>query len=223
MAASNYAPAAGNIEVISGPNDNVKKIPIIATAQRSFPVGTPLWLSTSGNAEPSLMPIAIAVGSASTYTDVITLRAAFAPIFLGFSAENRIPQQFADGSNKFSAAGPAPTALQWNDASRPFISVWDKGVAQAQINQGGGRTVTTQLEVGQMVSLMTFQNEASSGVYCPDGTLQTDTKFYAYMNEVEITTVTAHAIGVICERAPVGATKVKFTFNARVTNRALVA
>lgn len=222
MAASNYVPVAGNINVISGHQDNVRKFPI-ATTPRQFPVGCPMWLSTVagnvGNVEPCLMPPGLAVNTASNYTSLAAAHIALGVVFAGFTLESRVARQFQDTSNKFSAAGPAPTSSSWADASKPFISVCDEGVAEAPIRQGSGNTVTTAIEVGTMVSMHGIVNEATSGIYCPDGTLQADTFWYLYMNQVVATTVTASAIGVVCEQAPVGATKVKFKFNARYINK----
>lgn len=113
MAASNYVPVAGNINVISGHNDNVRKYPL-ATTPRQFPVGSPMWLCTVagnvGNVEPCLMPVGLAVSTASNHTSLAEAHIALGLVFVGFSLESRVAQQFQNTSNKFSAAGPAPTA-----------------------------------------------------------------------------------------------------------------
>ena len=224
---SNYLPVGANIEVVSGFNE-IKKYPISA-AQRSFPVGAPLWYNTitagTGGVEPALLSttasghvVTATTGTtySSTYTTVELANAAFAPLFAGFAADARVPQQewlvgqFANVGN--AVVGP-------EDASRPFVSVYSEGIAIGPLMSA---VATNPVEPGTFVDLAGFANEGTTGFYDPAGVLQLDTKTYLYMNAVQTTATAANAIGVVCERAPVGQTFLKFTFKSALLNPASV-
>ncbi len=233
MAASNFAPVAGRIRVIDGFN-SLQKVPI-SRRPRMFQAGSPMWLNKiSANyiAEPALVNCVNATvdcgiggtaSAASTYSALTNALAAFAPLFLGFASEERIPQQFFAPGN-FNQPGPAGTVpLYAQDASTPFIGIYRAGIAEAPCV-----TLTTAIEVGMLVQLAGFVNEASSGFYDPTGTgsgsggfLQLDTKYYLYNNCVMVSTTAADAIGVCCERAPIGANRVRFSFKSAIEAVAL--
>lgn len=214
---TNFTPSAGRIRVIAGEN-TIKKFPLPTTA-RKINSGDALWTNGTGGVESATMPAGITVGSASTYTTVELNNAAFAPLFAGFAAESRVPQQLSAALTGYLAGGAVSTTGV-NDASRPFLSVITEGVAEAPYFDGTYSTVQGQLEIGTLVNLGGFANEASTGFYANDGTLQKDTKSYLYANSVKTTSTAANAIGVICERAKVGDTTVKFTFKSAVLNPA---
>jgi hypothetical protein len=234
MAASSFAPVAGRIRVIDGYNV-IQKLPI-SKRQRSYPSGSPMWLNKiSANyiAEPAGVNCINATvdcglggtaSAASTYAALTNANAAFAPLFLGFAGEARIPQQFLSPGN-FNQPGPVGTVpLYADDASRPFIPVYREGIAEAPL----AAALTTALEIGNLVQVNGFLNEAASGFYDPTGTgsgaggfLQLDTKYYLYNNSVIVSTTAADAIGVVCERAPIGATVVRFRFKSAIESIAL--
>ena len=93
-----------------------------------------------------------------------------------------------------------------DDASKPFLSAYDSGIAIAPYWDGTYNTVQSQLEVNQLVQLAGFQNEASTGFYAPDGTLIKDTNWYLYMNAVMAGTIPGSCIGILVERALWGRT-----------------
>lgn len=223
---SNYTPVSGNIEVVDG-FCNIKKYPLPTagggvsglSGARSYPAGSPMWTNGAYGIEPSGLPTVAAstVTAASTFTTDALANAAFAAKFAGISIGARVPQQLSS-VGLFSQPGSASAALQ--DASQPFQSVVDEGVALAPYYDGTNSTVTSQLEIGTLVELTSFANEATTGYYAPDGTLQKDTKTYLYQNSVQVTTSTAAAIGSICERALVGDSRVKFQFKSNLTSLA---
>jgi hypothetical protein len=151
---------------------------------------------------------------ASTYTTDALFNAAFAPLFAGFAAEQRIPQQLAS-IGQFSA--PGNIAQYASDASPGFIAVYDEGIAI-----GPCSALAAQHEVGELVGIQTFANEATTGFYDPAGCLQKDTDYYGYMNAVEIlgTQTAANAIGILCERALAGQTFLKFKFKSALLSTA---
>lgn len=224
--ANPYTPPVGNIVVVDGYN-TIKKY-ALPNAQRSFPNGAPLWYNNiatgTGGVEPALLSTtangyvattASGTTYSSTYTTVELANAAFAPLFAGFAAEARLPQQlFQPG--EFS--GPVTPAPAEQDASRPFISVYDQGIAIGPLTTP---VATNPVEPGTFVDLAGFANNAT-GFYDPAGDEQNDTKSYLYMNAVQTTTTAANAIGVVCERAPVGQTYLKFTFKSALLNPANV-
>jgi hypothetical protein len=228
MAASNFAPLAGNIRVISGYN-LIQKMPI-SVRQRSFPAGSPMWLNKiAANylAEPAMVNCVNATvdcgiggtaSAASTYAALTNANAAFAPLFLGFAASQRVPQQgLAPGY--FEQPGPVGTWPRYaDDASRPFIGIYREGTAEAPCV-----TLTTAMEIGDLVQVAGFLNEAASGFYDSTGTgsgaggfLQLDTKYYLYNNSVIVSTTAADSIGIVCKRAPIGATRVRFQFKSAI-------
>lgn len=229
MAASNYAPPAGNIQVTDG-YQTVKKYNL-SKNQRAFPHGTPLWLNkVSGRyqVEPALLSPTNATqdsnsgnSDASTYTTLELANAAFAPLFAGFAASARVSQQLAPNAN-FNVPGPATTTTP-DDASQPFQAVHDEGIAIAPLGATLGPALATAIEVGVLVNLDGFVNEEASGFYDPAGALQVgDVAYYMYNNAVKTTTTAANAIGVVCERAEVGQTYLKFKFKSAVLNPASV-
>jgi hypothetical protein len=228
MAASNFAPLQGNIRVIDGLN-TIQKIPI-SLRQRSFPAGSPMWLNKiAANylAEPANVNVINATvdtgiggtaSAASTYNALTNANAAFAPLFLGFACDQRIPiQGLAPGY--FEQPGPVGTWPRYADeASRPFMGIYREGIAEAPCV-----TLTTAMEIGDLVQVAGFVNEAASGFYDSTGTgsgaggfLQLDTKYYLYNNSVIVSTTAADSIGIVCERAPIGATRVRFKFKSAI-------
>lgn len=203
--ASAYTPPAGSIEVVDG-FTNVKKMPL-PTTPRSFPLGAPMWNNGASGIEPSLQ-------QAGDATSVEHANGVFAPLFVGFALEARVPQQL-NTLGEYSAPGNAAVAP--DDASRPFISVADSGIAVAPCAALGG-----QHEIGEFVDLAGFTNEASVGFYTPAGVLTKDTNNYLYLNQVQITATAANAIGILCERALAGQTYLRFKFGAQVLNTSQV-
>lgn len=217
--ASNFNPAAGNPKMVRG-YDDPKKI-FVSTHPRGFQVGSFLWLNkcTAGQvggdvtryqAEPWLLnvqnagtDVTASSAVASNYGSVALYNAASAALFLGISAAQRIPPQ-NNNWGQFGTAGNAPSNIM--DASPPFITFYDEGIATMPIGPTLSTTgvLTTAVEVGTLVYPDGFVNEASTGIYDPAGKLQKDTSFYAYNNCVTTTTVAADAIGVVCERAEIG-------------------
>ena len=234
MAVSNYAPVAGRIRVIDGFN-SLQKVPI-SRRQRAYPAGSPMWLNKiAANyiAEPAGVNcinatadvgIGGTASAASTYVALTNANNDFAQRFLGFAAEQRLFEQFFSPGN-VNQPGPAGTVpLYAQDASRPFIGIYREGIAEAPL----AAALTTAMEVGFLVQVNGFLNEASSGFYDPTGTgsgaggfLQLDTKYYLYHNSVIVTSTPADAIGVVCERAPIGATVVRFRFKSAIESIAL--
>lgn len=215
MAASNYAPGPGVIRVIH-PGAPTKKFPISAYP-RSFPPGTPMWLNKVAvhyQAEPSLLTcqqatVDVSASTADADSGYVTLKLAqdpFGPLFLGFAGEGRIPQQFQAPlafSQKWPAVSPYPM-----DASKPFISIYDRGVAIAPVT-----TLATAMEYGDLIGVDGFVNEAASGFYDPAGRrCVAGTGYFLYMNRVMLATDPTGAIGWCCERAPIGQDWVKFEF-----------
>lgn len=233
MAASNFAPLAGNIRVIDGFN-TIQKIPV-SVRQRSFPAGSPMWLNKiAANyiAEPANLNVinaTVDVGfggtasAASTYNALTNANAAFAPLFLGFACDQRVPQQCLS-PGYFEQPGPVGTWPRYaDDVTRPFMGIYRAGIAEAPCV-----ALTTALEIGDLLQVAGFVNEAASGFYDSSGTgsgaggfLQLDTKYYLYNNSVIVTTTAADAIGIVCERAPIGATTVRFTFKSAIESIAL--
>jgi hypothetical protein len=168
--------------------------------------------------------------AASTYAALTNANAAFAPLFLGFAGEARISQQFAAPGN-FCQPGPVGTVpLYADDASRPFIPIYTEGIADCPI----GRTlltagvITVALEVGTLIQVDGFLNEAASGFYDSTGTgsgaggfLQLDTKYYLYNNAVTSSTTAADSIGTVIERAPIGSSRVLIQFKSAISAVAL--
>ena len=229
--ASNYTPVAPQIRVYGGFGD-IKKFPI-SINPRAFLPGTALWLNqVSGNyiAEPALLSPAGAAtdngagsGTGSSYTSAAAAQAAFAPLFLGFAAEGRIPaqlNQFGNFTVACTASSPPYTNQNPMDASKPFISIYDRGFAQCPPGKTLTSTgaLTSQLEVGTMVTMDTFVNEASYGFYDPSGTRQADTKYYLYNNSITTTATAADAIGWVVEQAPIGQTWIKIEFITSLNN-----
>jgi len=108
-----------------------------------------------------------------------------------------------------------------DDASRPFITVYDEGIVVAPYNNYNAGTVltavATQLERGTLVAVAGFINETGTGFYDASGTLQKAADYALYMNAVqEVGTGASYqqnptsAIGILTERAPVGQTFLKF-------------
>lgn len=224
MATGNYLPVSGNIRIVDG-TTHVKKYFVAPSVPRAFPHGTPLWTNGANGVEPALLSTTAAgyvattasgTTYASTYTTVELANAAFAPLFAGFALEARVPQQY-NTIGEFSNQGSAAVAP--DDASRPFISVADSGIAEAPLMAA---VTSNPVEIGTLVELAGFANEATTGFYDASGCLQKDTKTYLYQNAVVTTATAANAIGVVCERAPVGATSLRFTFKSAVLNPASV-
>ena len=224
--ANAYLPPVGNIVVVDGYN-SIKKYPV-PFAQRAYPNGAPLWYNTitagTGGVEPSLLSTTASgtvatttsgITYSSTYTSVEAANAAFAPLFAGFAAEMRIPQQFFSPGTFADPISPAPAP---DDASRGFISVYDQGIAIGPLTTA---VANNPVEPGTLVDLAGFACN-STGFYDASGCSQTDTKSYLYMNAVQSTTTAANAIGVVCERAPVGQTYLKFSFRSALLNPASV-
>ena len=198
--ATSYAPVSGNIVVDEC--GSIKKYPL-PSAQRSFPAGTPLWTNGAGGVEP-------AGAQAGDATSLTHANGVFAPLFAGIAAEGRIPQQLA-ALGSFNAGGAAVTHV--DDASKPFLSVYDKGIAEGPCDALGA-----QHEIGEFVQIEGFLNEAVTGFYDSTGTLQQDAHYYLFNNKIGIATTqdAAHSIGILCERALAGATSLKFKFTSAV-------
>ena len=208
---SNYAPPSGQIVMVRDFND-LKKI-FVSTHPRAFPAGALLWLNkVSGRyqAESFLLSPTNATAdstaansSASTYASLDAVNAVTAPLFLGISAAQRIPAQL-NSFGQFSAPGNAVGSVM--DASQPFISYYDKGVAAMPVGPSLSSTgyLTTAVEPGTLVYADGFTNEAGTGFYDPAGALQKDTYHYTYQNCVTTTSTAADAIGVVCERCEIG-------------------
>ena len=221
--ASLYTPVAANIEVTSGFNE-IKKYPV-PFAQRSYPVGTPMWYNNiaagTGGVEPALLSTtangAVATNASSTtysstYTSVAAADAVFAPLFAGFAADARVPQQEWLIGN---FAAPGGTVVGPEDASRPYIGVYSEGIATCPLLTA---VVTNPVEPGTLVAIAGFANEATTGFYDAAGCLQKDTNYYLHNNAVVTTATAANAIGVVCERAPVGSLFLKISFKSALLN-----
>jgi hypothetical protein len=85
--------------------------------------------------------------------------------------------------------------------------------------------LAAQHEEGEFVAVCAFANEATTGFYDPSGCLQQDTDYYGYMNQVTLganadssgaAVVAADAIGILCERALIGQTYLKFKFKSAI-------
>lgn len=226
---SKFTPPAGNIEVVEGlilP----KKYPLLPGVPRAFPKGTPMWLmkwaSGAYYAEPALLaaqgnnltttPATRNSSVAGDSTSVEHANGVFAALFLGFALEPRFFQQ----EQAFLSAGMPGGGVNYGygDASAPFLSVADEGIAVAPLDPTTYTTgaLTANVEVGTLVDLGGFQNEATTGFYDPSGTLQQDTDYYLYNNAVKTTATAANAIGVVCERGLIGDTFLKFKFKSYI-------
>ena len=209
--ATNFAPAAGSIRFIRG-YDDPKKI-LVSAYPRAFRSGAALWLNkVSGRyqGEPFLLSPTNATtdstasnSTASTYGSVDAVNAVSAPLFLGISAEARIPAQL-NSLGQFSASGAATSGVM--DASKPFITYYDKGIAAFPVGPTLSSTgvLTTAVDPGTYVSLDGFVNEASTGFYDPAGALQKQVYYYTYDNCVNTQSNAAYAIGIVVERAEIG-------------------
>ncbi len=228
MAASNFLPVQGINRLIRGFADT-KKINV-STHPRSFPTGSFLWLNkVSGRyqAEPALLSPTNATtdstaanSSASTYSTAAAFQAAVAPLFLGIAAEARIPAQLntlgAFGVASNGSGVPVP-GIYPMDASKPFISYWDSGIAVMPVGPSllTSGAITTAIDPGTKVTIDTFVNEETYGFYDPAGAQQIgDTDYYGYNAGVTTTATAANAIGVVVERAEVGQNFVVVKFEA---------
>jgi hypothetical protein len=214
---STYLPGPGVIRVIH-PGSPTKKFPISANS-RSFPPGCPMWLNKVAvhyQAEPSLITTqqatvdvaATTVSADSGYATLALANIPFGPLFLGFAAEGRIPQQFqkpAAFSQAFPQISPYPM-----DVSRPFLSIYDRGVGIAPITK-----LATALEIGALLQVDGFANDgAGVGFYDAAGRLCSTAAagYWLYMNRLILTTDATGAVGWVVERAPIGQDWVKFEF-----------
>ena len=216
--ASNYFPTAGNPKMTRS-YDDPKKI-FVSTHPRGFQVGSFLWLNkcttgqVGGNvtryqAEPWLLnvqnagtDVSATTAVASNYGSVDAYNTASAALFLGISAAQRIPAQ-NNNWGQFSAPGNAPSNIM--DASQPFITFYDEGIATMPVgpNLSASGLLTSAVEPGTLVYPDGFVNEATTGIYDPAGKLQQDTFYYCYNNCVTTTSTAAHAIGVVVERGEI--------------------
>jgi len=213
------AGAGQGIRVISGFNE-IKKMPL-NTSVRAFPAGSPMWNDVTTGVEPALIPCS-GVGE-STFTTVALAQAAFAPLFVGLSAEQRVSQQYRP-SVLFNCDGAATTAIV-GDASRQFIGVYDEGVAEGQFWDGTNSTTQGIIEIGTRVVVAGFVADGSTGHYSSDGVLySTDTKSYLYNNAIHTSATRANSIGVVVERAHIGSSTLKFSFKAnQIDGQAILA
>lgn len=229
--ATNYSPGVGRIRVVGGYHD-IKKFPI-SVYPRRFPAGTPLWLNRMAAhyyAEPSLIStvnstvadvLASTPSADSTYATLALANDVFGPLFLGFAAEGRVFQQLGVIGQ---ASVPRPWTNYAQDASRPFISIYDRGIAIAPLTktENTSTPLTTALEIGDMVMLDGFSNTdaAASGFYDPAGRamITAGNGYFLHMNRVILTTDGTQAIGIVVERAPIGATFVKFQFETTLSS-----
>ncbi len=200
---TNFVPVNQPINVEHVGAANVMKAPL-PTTPRSIQQGSPLWTNGASGVEPALM-------QAGDSTSVDHANGVFGPLFLGFAAGRRVPQQLL-AVNQY-AAGGATTAYT-EDASKPFISVYTNGIATAPC-----AALQAAHEIGEYVQLAGFVNEASVGFYAPDGSLVKDTNYYLYNDQVQISTTqdATHSIGKLVERAVVGQTFLRFEFEGKVT------
>lgn len=203
--ATHYLPVAGQIRVVDG-LIAPKKYPL-PTSPRSFPSGTVLWNNKDSGVEPALNRAADTV---NTTVDLANAALVTAGV-VGIAMEQRVPQQFAS-TGQFAAGGAA--AAYSEDASRPFITAADECVCVAPYNDTltGATSLAAQHEIGEYVQLDGFVNEGTTGFYNSSGTLVKDTYAYLYNNAVKISVTqdAAHSIGVLCQRALIGATELRF-------------
>jgi len=228
--ATNYSPGQGRIRVVGGCHD-IKKFPISAYP-RQFPAGTPMWLNKVAahyQAEPSLLTtqqatvdvLASTASGDSGYATLALANDVFGPLFLGFAAEGRVFQQLGLIGQ---ASVPRPWTNYAQDASRPFISIYDRGIAIAPLTktENTSTPLTTALEIGDLVALDGFSNTdaAASGFYDPAGRacVTAGNGYWLHMNRVILTTDGTQAIGIVIERAPIGATFVKFQFETTLSS-----
>ena len=211
--ASNFQPPSGSIRFIRS-YDDVKKI-FVSQNPRAMPYGSLLWLNkvsgryqaecasesptnatTDSNASNS---------SASTYTTLALANAAFAPLFLGVSAAQRIPQQLNSFGN-FNVGGQ-PTGSPM-DASTPFIPYYDTGIFAIPVGPTLSSTgvLTSAVEPWTLVQADGFANLSTSGngYTDPAGKYQSDTDYYLYSNCCTTTATAANAFGYVIERAEIG-------------------
>jgi hypothetical protein len=225
MAASNYKPSPGYIKVVS-PNPNFTRKFNLSTNQRVFPPGCPMWLNKVAGryqAEPSLLTCqqaTVNVSSATADADsgfatLLLANAPFAPLFLGFAAEGRIAPQMAN-LGSFSQAGPTPIA-NIVDASKPFISIHDRGIGICPVGPTLGTLgkLTVRLDVGQLLQVDGFANEAASGFYDPAGRhCVAGVGYFLFMNSLTTCGTAADAIAWLVEPAEVGQDFLKFEFRS---------
>lgn len=233
--ATNFVPPQGTIKVVRGFTD-VKKADV-STHPRAFPSGSPLWLNkVSGRyqVEPANVNCANAGTDVTAATDVtssytalmtsagadLSANSAFAPLFMGFAAEARISAQL-NTLGQFSAGGA--TTVQAMDASKPFISYYDSGIAQSVPGPTISATglVTARIEIGTLVACDGFTNENTTKFYDSAGALQGGTSIYLYNNCIATTTNAACAIGIVVEPAIVGQPYILFQFSAAPFNTRL--
>lgn len=206
-----YKPASGMPRVIRGFTD-AKKI-LVSTHPRVFQSGSFLWINkvaTRYQAEPSLLSPVNATAdrsssdsAASSYASLDAVNAVLAPLFLGLAGEGRIAQQ----NNNFglgSAAGDTPASVM--DASKPFITYYDRGIAEIPVGPtiSTNGVLTTAIDPETLVYPDGFANEAGTGFYDPALVLQKDAYWYAYNNCVTTTSTRAYSIGKVVERAEIG-------------------
>jgi hypothetical protein len=179
-------------------------------------------------AEPSLLTtqqatvdvLATTASADSGYATLALANDAFGPLFLGFAAEGRDFRQF-------QVSGQASVQRPWTnyaqDASRPFISIYDRGIAIAPLTktENTATALTTALEIGDMVALDGFSNTdaVASGFYDPAGRacITAGNGYFLHMNRVILTTDATQAIGIVVERAPIGSLFVKFEFQTTLS------
>jgi hypothetical protein len=223
--ASNFKPPAGNARVIRGYSD-IKKINV-SQNPRAFQSGSFLWLnkvSTRYQAEPAVTSatnpgtdFTSSTSNAGDATSIVHAGGVFAALFLGMSAEQRIPQQLNNFGLFNAPQTPAAVAM---DASAPFLPYYDEGIASVLIGPTLSSTglLTAAIDPGTLVALDGFQNTnaALSGFYDGSGQLLNDQLYYLYNNCVNTTGTAADAIGVVVERAEIGANSLIIKFSSQV-------
>jgi hypothetical protein len=195
MAASNFAPLGGRVEIISGYNI-IQKFPLPTTARRIFH-GAPLWTNGASGVEPCSMYAGNDTSVDHANEHMITTG------IVGLAAEERVMQQLSTAQARAYAAGPSTlNPLYASDASAPFISVYTRGIARFPC-----AAVATQREIGDFIQCAGFVNEGASGFYDPSGSLVADTNYYMYMNlfQYAVTQTAACGWARLVERALVGA------------------
>ena len=206
-----FKPPAGIIEFKRG-YDDPKKI-LVSQNPRAFMTGSMLWLNkVSGRyqAEPANVS-AQSVGTDYTAgtsnpgdsTSVAHAGGVFAALFLGIAAESRIPQQL-NTLGQFYAGGATSATVM--DASKPFITYYDKGIFSFPVGPTLSATglLTSAVDPGTYVTPDGFTNEGTTGFYDSAGQLCKDTDNYLYNNCVNTTATAADGIAIVVERAEIG-------------------
>lgn len=227
--ASNFKPPAGNARIIRGYTDMLKIN--VSTHPRSFQSGSFLWLNkVTGRyqAEPAVTSatnpgtdFTSSSSNAGDATSVAHAGGVFAALFLGMSAEQRIPQQL-NSFGQFNA--PQSQSVVLMDASTPFISYYGSGRAAVLVGPNLSSTglLTSAIDPGTLVTPDGFQNSATTnqGFYDGSGQSLSDALYYLYNNAVNTTATAALAIGVVVERAEIGSPVLIIDFYSQILKTA---